>query len=423
MSAVAFWAIAGLLIAGALLFVLPPLLGRGSYAGPSREEINREFYRQRLAELNRDVRTDVLSATQYERARQDLEREFLSEADDHETAAKPSSRTRAPWTALMVGLALPALAAGVYLQFSTGLRVVNGVPEIATRERGQSSIEDMASLLETRLKQTPDDRTGWIMLGRVHTLTGRYSQAAQAYARAERLGAFENPRLLVAFAETLALANEQRLAGRPARLLNKALKLQPENPQALWLAGWAAFQDEQFARAADLWQRLQRSAPAENLQMFEGLSARIADAKRLVRSLNANNATTTKRSGQAAENVEATAHAASLQVSVQLAPELSGRVSPEDTVFVYAQAVGGGRMPLALAHARASQLPLIVTLNDSMAMVPAFKLSSEARVRVTARVSKSGAATPRSGDLVGESPPVSTRGNAPISVTIDQVVR
>lgn len=421
MPALVFWAIAGLLIAAALLFVLPPLLGRGSYTGPSREEINRAFYRQRVAELDRDVRTDVLSALQYERARQELEREFLLEAGEQHVAAEPPSRTRASWIALMVGLALPALAAGVYLQFSTGLHVLDGAPRAATPERDQSSIADMADSLETHLKQTPDDRTGWIMLARVRTLMGSYSQAAQAYAHAERLGTLKNPRLLVAFAKTLALANEQRLVGRPTRLLNKALKLQPKNQQALWLAGWGAFQDEQFGRAADLWQLLQRSAPAESLHRFEGLSARIAEATRLAQPLGVDRTTTPKRSDQADEHVEATARVASLQVAVQLAPELSARISPEDTVFVYAQATEGAGIPLALVRARASQLPLIVTLDDSMAMTPAAKLSSETRVRVTARVSKAGEATLRSGDLVGESPPVSTHSNAPVFVTIDQV--
>lgn len=157
--------------------------------------------------------------------------------------------------------------------------------------------------------------------------------------------------------------------------------------------------------------------------MFKGLSARIADARRLTQPLNAGPATATKRTDQAARGVEATARAASLKVAVQLKPELLGQISPDDTVFVYAKAVDGGRMPLALAHARASQLPLIVTLNDSSAMVPAFNLSSEAQVRVIARVSKTGEAMLQTGDLIGESPPVSTRGNVPVFVTIDQRVR
>ncbi len=423
MSALLFWATASLLIAAALLFVLPSLLRRGSYVGPSRQELNCDFYCQRLAELSRDLRTDVLAAAEYEHARQELEREFLSEAGEQEVVTEQSSRVRAPWIALIIGLGLPALAVGIYLQFSTGLDVMDDAPEFTTRERSQSSIEDMAAMLETRLKQTPYDRTGWIMLARVYTLMGRYSQAAQAYVHAERLGAIEDPRLLVAFAETLALANDQRLVGRPAQLLDEALRLQPRNLQALWLAGWAAFQGEQFARAADLWQRLQRSAPAESLQMFKGLSARIADARRLTQPLNAGPATATKRTDQAARGVEATARAASLKVAVQLKPELLGQISADDTVFVYAKAVDGGRMPLALAHARASQLPLIVTLNDSSAMVPAFNLSSEAQVRVIARVSKTGEAMLQTGDLIGESPPVSTRGNVPVFVTIDQRVR
>ena len=76
-------------------------------------------------------------------------------------------------------------------------------------------------------------------------------------------------------------------------------------------------------------------------------------------------------------------------------------------------------MPLAIARLAASAAPVQVKLDDSMAMTPALRLSTQPRVVVGARVSRSGDATPQAGDLEGQSAPVASAGS--VQVTIDQV--
>lgn len=301
-------------------------------------------------------------------------------------------------------------------------------------------MEEMVGLIESRLRANPKDRTGWVMLARADTLLGRYIQASRAYARADRLAALEDPELLVAYAQSLAIAHGHRFEGRPTRLLNKALKLDPKNPYALWLAGFVASQRQDFTRAVQLWERIENvvptGSPTANSELFRDLPQRIAAAKR-----QAAQALTASDTQQPSASVETTgaipsakaetsggvkkgsaAAAAALHVAVRLAPNLADRVTPGDTVFIYAQALTGARVPLALARATAAQLPLQVTLDDSMAMAPAFNLSTAAQVRVNARISRTGEAMPSSGDLFGESAPVSTRSKTPVSITIDRVV-
>ena len=79
-------------------------------------------------------------------------------------------------------------------------------------------------------------------------------------------------------------------------------------------------------------------------------------------------------------------------------------------------------MPLAIVRRRAADLPLSFSLDDSMAMSPAMKLSAFPKVVVTARISKSGSATPQPGDLQGASAPVASSARS-VSITIDKVVR
>ena len=101
-----------------------------------------------------------------------------------------------------------------------------------------------------------------------------------------------------------------------------------------------------------------------------------------------------------AEPVAAVSSAA-ITVQVSLAPELIKSAAATDTVFVYAQALSGPKMPLAIVRKLVSDLPITVSLNDTMAMMPTMKLSNFSEVKLLARVSKSGNAMSQAGDLIG----------------------
>ena len=86
---------------------------------------------------------------------------------------------------------------------------------------------------------------------------------------------------------------------------------------------------------------------------------------------------------------------------VKLDEKLAKQVDDDDTVFVFARASEGPRMPLAVMRAQAKDLPLDFSLDDSMAINPAMTISQYPEVIVVARISKSGNATPQSGDIQG----------------------
>jgi cytochrome c-type biogenesis protein CcmH len=111
-----------------------------------------------------------------------------------------------------------------------------------------------------------------------------------------------------------------------------------------------------------------------------------------------------------------------LQVRVTIASNLADKISPEDTLFVYARAPQGPRMPLAIVRKQAKDLPTTVTLDDSSSMMPGMPLSSLPMVVLGARVSKSGNAMPQSGDLQGFGPAVQANSNRPVEITIDKVI-
>ena len=103
-----------------------------------------------------------------------------------------------------------------------------------------------------------------------------------------------------------------------------------------------------------------------------------------------------------------------------IAPELAAKVAITDTLFIYARAEGGSRMPLAILRVPAKELPKSFSLDDSMAMAPTAKISSAQAVIIEARVSKSGGATAQAGDLVGTSAAVKP-GAQGLRIVIDKV--
>ncbi|QKK11208.1 MAG: tetratricopeptide repeat protein [Pseudomonadota bacterium] len=117
----------------------------------------------------------------------------------------------------------------------------------------------MVTRLAERMEKNPDDPTGWVMLGRSYLVMERYAEAVQAYAKAYAL-ASDQPELLADYAEALSMAAGASMAGRPVELIREALRLDPENTKALWLAGIAAYQGER-ASAVAVWRRLASLLP------------------------------------------------------------------------------------------------------------------------------------------------------------------
>jgi cytochrome c-type biogenesis protein CcmH len=406
----AFIFVGAALIAGALLFVVPPLLRRSSRTGATRDAVNVAVYRDQLRELDVDVRAGTLAADQHEKARSEIEARLLADVSGGEAPAQAPRRARA--AALALGLAVPICALAIYLTVGNPRAIAPQGPEGGS-PHGLSAqqFEALVARLAARLKDNPEDAEGWMMLGRSYALLGRFGEASEAYAKA----AARMPRdaqLLADYADALAMAQGRTLQGEPEKIILRALAIDPDNVKALLLAGTAAFNRSDHRAAIRHWERALRVLPEES-DMVKGLRASIAEARSLAGSPG----------GRAQVAKPAPAEGGS-RVSgvVRLAPELAGKVAPGDTVFIFARAAEGPRMPLAILRKRAGDLPAEFTLDDSMAMAPQMKLSAFPRVVIGARVSKSANATASPGDLQGLSAPVSVGAKA-VAVTIDTELR
>ena len=291
-----FWVICGLMLAIALLYVLPPALSAA--ASQATEEIARRnaniaIYRDQLAELEDDLRNGIVSHEQYAQDKDDIERRLLEDTSTETASKKPVKISAdARKHAYMLGVGLALVAVIFYLRVgtpegitnaanaTTATRPVTSAPApgpMAGGERSQEQIEANVATLAERLKSNPSDAQGWAMLARSYNSLGRYGEAAGAYAKLTEL----NPNdadLWAEYAFTLALANDRKLEGKPMELIDQALKIDPNNPRALGLAANAAFEAKQYQKAIDYWQRIMKQMPGDS-EITKTIQARIDEAK------------------------------------------------------------------------------------------------------------------------------------------------
>ncbi|HET7925450.1 MAG TPA: hypothetical protein VFL30_11165, partial [Rhodanobacteraceae bacterium] len=228
----------------------------------------------------------------------------------------------------------------------------------------------------------------------------------------------------VEYAQALALAApDHKLQGEPRALLEGVIAKDAKNQRALWLLGISDYQNEDYANAIARWKVLLPLLQPDS-DVARSVRNEIADAeaRRDGREPPQPEAASAEAPTSESAASAAPARAPHLTVNVALDPKLKEKLDPEATLFVFARAASGPPMPLAIQRLKASQLPATVTLDDSMSMMPAMKLSKFPQVVVGARVSKSGNAMPQSGDLQTVSSPLDSHRSEPVALVIDQVV-
>src|SRR5690242_6254625 len=364
-----FWVVAGIFIVGALLFVLPTLWSkRERKSGVARDATNIDVYRDQLAELESDLRSDVLTREQYEQSKRELQQRMLQDVPVDikvgagGAAALPSGGLSGGGniaTITLTTLAVPVLAVSLYLWLGNTKALL---PQPAgqqhvpmSSEGGHSDLSAVLQNLTARLQEQPDDMEGWLMLGRTYGMMGRFNEAKEAYERALAL-APDNAEVITDYADIVAMTNNGSLMGQPLELINKALRLDPQNPKALALAGTAEFERRRYKEAAGYWEKLLALIPASETELVDSVKNSIAEAN----SLASGKGSTVARAGQSpggqtpppAEKPASGAAAGAqgsgtLSGKVALSPAMASKVSPADSVYIFARAKAGPRAPLA----------------------------------------------------------------------------
>jgi cytochrome c-type biogenesis protein CcmH len=393
-----------LVIAVVAILVLPLWRAPKASRGADQRQFNLAIFRDQLAELERDRNDGVLAEADFEQAKSELQRRLLEEVQPETVASPEGAGSRKTALALLVALPLLASAGYALLGNPRALDPMQTQAKVSPQQ-----FEEMLGKLVDRLQKNPDDAKGWAMLARSYKVLGRLAEAADAYGRAVALND-QDAALFSDYAETLSQMNGGKLQGKPSELIARALKIDPEDPQSLFMAGVAASERSDFAGAADYWSRLlaKLDPASEDYTTLEDYIAKARQSAGL--------------SPAKGDKTKPVATATSMCVSGQavLSSKLASQARPGDVLFIFARAEQGPRMPLAAIKATVADLPLTFRLDDSMALPGGRKISEFSTVRVEARIAKAGTAQTTSGDLFGGASGVKL-GSQGLKLTIDQV--
>jgi len=383
-----------LLLVLVLLLLLRPFMFPAKVEATSRRQMNAAIYREELEKLEAERTSGSISAADYEIAHAEMrQRLFQDTNEDDDRSVMGSSKI----TVIGLCLFITVLSAGFYWSLGDATRLVeNNAQQPMTRE----GVEKMVSEFAVKMDKDPSNLKGWAMLARSYRILGRNEDAARAY---EHSGNFidSDPQLLADYADTLASNANGSFAGKPLKLINQALKLDPNNLMALWLSGTASYTTGDYKAAIQTWEKLAKQLPP-GTEEARSIQESISEAR--------------SKGGLPSTAVVNTKGIAG---KIEISSALKSKVQSGDLVMVIARKPGE-RMPVAVLKMAVSVFPISFSLTDALAMNPSMPLSGLSEASIEVRISKTGMAKAEMGDLISSAQIVKL-GTSNVRLVVDQV--
>ena len=383
-----------LLLVLVLVLLLRPFIFPPKVEATSRRQMNAAIYREELEKLEAERTAGSINSTDYEISHAEMrQRLFQDTNEEDDRSVMGSSKI----TVIGLCVFITVLSAGFYFSLGDATRIAE---KNAEKPMTQEGVEKMVAEFATKMEKDPTNLQGWVMLARSYRILGRNEDAAKAY---ERAGNFidSDPQLLADYADVLASNASGSFAGKPLKLINQALKLDPNNLMALWLSGTASYAEGNYKAAVQTWEKLAQQLPP-GTEDARSIEASIADAR-----------------AKGGLSAKANVNTKGISGKIEISTDLKSKVKSGDIVMVIARKPGE-RMPVAVLKTSVSEFPMNFSLTDALAMNPSAPLSQLSEASIEVRISKTGMAKPEAGDLISAVQIVKVGANN-IRLVIDQV--
>lgn len=408
-----FWLIVVIMSGLAVMFMIVPLLRGQGGTVTDRDSVNIAIFKDRLREIEQALEDELVDKEEFDALKRDLEVSLLGNVSE-EGHAHTSGASTPKGTVPAVALFIPILAIGLY-QFSLGaIEDVQLTEALKVLQAEGDHGEKMAALMErlrARMQEQPDNFDGWFLLGQTQLGLGDYESAAQSFDYlSDRFPNDANMRSY--YVESLYLGDSRRLTDRVRKEIDQVLKIDPHQATMHEILGIEAIDRGEFQTANDHF----NMALAGNIT--EQRAALIRQVMRTARSQLPGGASPpfaqklfvqksmARNESQVADEPQSTVR---LSVLVEIGADLT--VDKREAVFVFARAVNGPPMPLAISRMTVGDLPRLVILTDNDAMLAEMKLSRFDDVQVVARISMTGDALAKPGDFEAVSETIHVRGH------------
>lgn len=416
-----FWIFVVAMVIIALVFLIRPLRKDFSENDVDREEQNIDIAKERLNELKAELEQGIINQTEYDQTRGELEQSLLTDIEQPTgNTNKKTNQFPNHITQLVLIFVIPIFSISLYFYLGQPDLINASKKQAATPAghtsknggSGAGSMEEMIEKLAARMKQEPDNAEGWFMLGRSYMSLNRYKDAVDALEKTNQLVP-NNPTVMLRYADALTMLSGGKISGKPFQLIKQAVEIKPDDPTGLWLLGMGYDEQGEYAKAISYWSLLLPLLKDEKSIME--VKTLMQRARRMTgEAISESPKPKILSKKESSENY--------IKVNVSVDKNILKNVSADDIVYIFAKALTGPPMPLAVARKKVKDLPVQVVLDDSMAMTPTMKLSNFKQVQVVARISKSGSAKPQAGDFQSDTRIVSTSKRENIEIKINKLI-
>ncbi|MCL1087950.1 c-type cytochrome biogenesis protein CcmI [Shewanella glacialipiscicola] len=379
-----------------------------------RRQTNLELFNERLAVLEKEFHEELLDEAEFNALKKELEISLLQDIkqasdDSLVNSIKPKTIL---WPSMM-SICLVAISGYMYQHLGNFQNIGN--VESANPRAGMDAAQIMAQrvqMMEAQVKAEPENSQAWFTLGHAYVSANQYDKAIAAFDKVIALVG-KQAELLGPKATAMYYKAGQQMTPQIQAIIDESLAMDAQDPSTLLLVGMDAFFAADYKKAIASWQAILDSDRTD------------VDRTALMNAIEtANLRMQSETAGMPDDDAHKQVKASSVKsvnITISIAAELAAKASPEDTIFIFARATEGPKVPLAATKVSAESLPITVTLDDSSGMSGDTKLSDAANVEVIAVLSKHGNIKPQTGDIQGKINTVAVGSSA--SLVLDTQVQ
>ncbi len=335
------------------------------------ESSNITLGKQKLLELEQDLHQNLIDEEQFNQAKEEISTTLAIELQ--QVGNIQNNTNNNTWVLILILVLLPLMSVGIYQYLTPKNNIVQPLESPKKPLSLGQSAENIVQYLQTN----EHDAQAWKILGLTYFELGRLDLSIDAYEKSYQINP-KDLRLLVEYASMMISANDSQFSEQSVKLIKQALEIDPNAPEALYLAGMFAVSQRDFNLAKGLWQRALNAMP-------KGSIDRVA----LVNILS--ELKTVEGSKEMPEH--------SISVYVDVSDEVLKSRSSEDFIMIYVKAVKGRPMPIAIKKIKLKDFTGQVVLTDQDSVIQGNQLSRHDQVITVVRISATGSAMRGASDI------------------------
>jgi cytochrome c-type biogenesis protein CcmH len=363
------------------------------------ETSNIELGKQKLSELEVDLKNGLIDSEYYEQAKEDIANVLANELGTG--MRNETLKTKVGFfPILMIVFLIPTFSIGLY-ELLGAEKKVDIVKQEKQVQREGVTYSEMEEKIKSHLLEKPNDFEALKSMGFLSIEQGDNQKALAYFEKAYKVNPMDLE-LLIEYASIQAKEKNEDFSGKPIKLIREALEIDPNLPDALYMSSLHVRSDQKYDLAISLIRRSIKNLP-EGSPDIDFLKGEIAEIEQIKAGITP---------------IEGVPTSNRIEINLNIKEETMATRSLEDYLMIYVKSASGRPMPIAIKKIKIKDFKNPIILSDEDSVMPTIKLSQSKNIVVVVRVSESGQAMRQEGDIEVKSEVMERIANNKISLTI-----